>query len=313
MNLHVKLGKLKLKNPVTVASGTFGYAKEFEDLVSVKSLGAIITKTITVNPRLGNPPPRLAETASGMLNAIGLQNEGLDNFLKFKYPALKKIGTEVIVSISAQTKKDFIFLAQNLESAGVKAVEVNLSCPNISYAANNSKKNQQISRAKSFAQDAKATYDVVSALRKKTKLTLIVKLTPNVTDITEIALAAERAGADVLSLVNTFLGMAIDVETRLPKIANITGGLSGPAIKPLAVRMVYDVARAVKIPVIGVGGIMSAEDALEFMIAGARAISVGTASFVNPKAAIEIIEGLKLYCKENKIKDINKLVGKISL
>ncbi|MFH2138311.1 MAG: dihydroorotate dehydrogenase [Candidatus Omnitrophota bacterium] len=309
MNLTVKLGKLKLKNPVTVASGTFGYAKEFADLVDLKSIGAIITKTITVKPRLGNPPPRLAETASGMLNAIGLQNEGVDNFILEKLPLLKKIGTEIIPSISATIEKDFIYLVQILEDVGVKCVEVNLSCPNIKYESKVKTKKPGIFRTKAFAQDAQATYDVIKKLRKRTKLNLIVKLSPNVTDIVEIAQSAEAAGADALSLVNTFLGMAIDINTRSPKIANITAGLSGPAIKPLAVRMVYDAAHSVNIPVLGMGGIMNTEDALEFIIAGASAISVGTANFVNPKASVEIINGLKEYGRKNKIKDIRELVG----
>ncbi|MDD5747292.1 MAG: dihydroorotate dehydrogenase [Candidatus Omnitrophica bacterium] len=299
MNLSVCLGKLRLKNPVTVASGTFGYAVEFKDLVKLNSLGAIITKTITPQPKPGNPPPRLAETSSGMLNAIGLQNEGLDNFIRVKLPELKKLGTTLIVSISAPGAEEFLSSVRRLEDAGVEAVELNLSCPNIKYGST------------MFAQDPQATFDVVRTVCKAVSLTVIAKLSPNVTDIAAIALAAERAGAGAVSLVNTFLGMAIDVESGKTKLANGTGGLSGPAIKPVAVRMVNDVARAVKIPVLGMGGIMNTEDALEFMLAGATAISVGTANFVNPRASLDIIEGIRAYCVRKKINDINRIIGKV--
>jgi len=299
MELSVCLGKLRLKNPVTVASGTFGYAAEFKDLVRLNHLGAIITKTITPQPKAGNPPPRLAETSAGMLNAIGLQNEGLDNFIRVKLPELKKLGTPVIVSISASGPEDFLDSVLRLESAGVEAVELNLSCPNIKYGS------------AMFAQDPQATFDVVRTVCKAVSLTVIAKLSPNVTDIAAIALAAERGGAGAVSLVNTFLGMAIDVESGKTKLANGTGGLSGPAIKPVAVRMVNDVARAVKIPVLGMGGIMNTEDALEFMLAGATAISVGTANFVNPRASLDIIEGIRAYCVRKKINDINRIIGKV--
>lgn len=308
MDLSINLGRLKLKNPVTVASGTFGYGEEFKDLVKLKNLGAIFTKTITKEPRIGNATPRLAETSSGMLNAIGLQNEGLDNFLKVKLPKLKKIGTKIIVSVSANSREEFIYCVKRLEDSGVEAIELNLSCPNIKYA-----KLAKTNRAKAriFAQDAGDTHTLVNAVTKKTNVSLIAKLSPNVTDITEIACAAEKAGADAISMVNTFSAMAIDIDTGMPKLANISGGLSGPAIKPIAVKMVYDVFNAVRIPIVGMGGIMNADDAIEFMIAGATAISVGTANFVNPVVSMEVIEGIKNYCKKKKLKKMNELIGKV--
>jgi dihydroorotate dehydrogenase (NAD+) catalytic subunit len=312
MNLAVKLGKLKLKNPVTVASGTFGYASEFEDLVDLNSLGAIITKTITLSPKAGNKPPRLAETSSGMLNSIGLQNEGLDNFLKLKLPMLKKIKTRIIASVSANCPDDFINCVKSLEKAGVDAVELNLSCPNIKYAKLRSLSPDR-SKAMIFAQNEDDTFSLVNAVRKKTDITLIAKLSPNVTDIALIAQKAEQAGADAVSLVNTFSAMAIDINTRRPKLANISGGLSGPAIKPIAIKMVYDVAKAVRIPVLGMGGIMNASDAIEFILAGATAVSVGTVNFVNPKATMEIIDGINEYCKLNKVKDIKDLVKAVRI
>lgn len=308
MDLSIKIGKLKLKNPVTVASGTFGYAEEFKDLVKLSDLGAIITKTITKEPRLGNATPRLAETASGMLNAIGLQNEGLDNFIKVKLPKLKKMGTKIIVSVSANSAPEFIYCVRKLEDAGVEAVELNLSCPNIKYAKLKASNNE---KARIFAQVADDTYILVSAVAKKTDVVLIAKLSPNVTDITEIAIAAEKAGADVLSLVNTFSAMAIDIDTCNPRLANVSGGLSGPAIKPIALKMVYDVFKAVRIPIIGMGGIMNADDAIEFMIAGATAISVGTANFVNPGVSMEVIAGIKSYCKKKKIENLKQIIGTV--
>ncbi|MBU1087355.1 MAG: dihydroorotate dehydrogenase [Candidatus Omnitrophica bacterium] len=305
MQTSVRLGKLKLKNPVTVASGTFGYAQEFKELVDLNALGAIITKTITLNPRLGNPVPRLAETSSGMLNAIGLQNEGLDNFISIKLPLLQRIKTKIIVSVSANSAEEFIHCVQALEKVNVEAVELNLSCPNIKYAKLKSSKG----KARIFAQDENDTFSLINAVAKKTNLVLIAKLSPNVTDITGIAMAAEKAGAHALSLVNTFSAMAIDINTLKPRLANVNGGLSGPAIKPIAVKMVYDVAQAVNIPVLGMGGIMNSDDAVEFILAGATAIGVGTANFVQPNVSMEIIKGIEQYCKKNNIKDINKLIG----
>ena len=295
--LGVNIGKMKLKNPVMAASGTFGYAKEFEKLVNLKNLGAIITKTITLNPRTGNPMPRICETAAGMLNSIGLQNEGFDNFIKEKLPYLSKIGTPVIISISGNNIDEFFILAKRLDKIkSISGIELNISCPNINCEG-------------LVAQDAKETYEVVKAVRKITGKTIITKLSPNVTDIVKIAKAAENAGSDAISLVNTFLGMAIDIETRKPKLGNITGGLSGPCIKPIALRMVYDVSRNIDIPVIGIGGIMNSNDAIEFIIAGASAIQVGTANFIEPGVCKKIIKVMEEYLRKHKIENIEELIG----
>ncbi len=296
--VKVKIGKIKMKNPVMAASGTFGYAKEFEKLVNLKHLGAIITKTITLNPRQGNPMPRICETASGMLNAIGLQNEGIDNFIKEKMPYLSKIGVPIIVSISGNNIDEFFILTRRLNKIkAISGIELNISCPNIKCKG-------------LVAQDKKETYEVVKAVRKITNKTVITKLSPNVTDITEIARAAEDAGSDAVSLVNTFLGMAIDAETGKSKLGNTTGGLSGPCIKPIALRMVYETSRNVDIPVIGMGGIMNASDAIEFMLAGATAIQVGTANFIEPGVCGKIIKGIETYLKKHKIEKIQDIVGK---
>ena len=298
--VKVKIGKIRLKNPVMVASGTFGYAKEFEKLVNLKHLGAIITKTITLNPRQGNPMPRICETASGMLNSIGLQNEGIDDFIKEKMPYLSGIGVPVIVSISGNNIDEFFILARRLNKIkAISGIELNISCPNIKCKG-------------LVAQDKKETYEVVKAVRKTTNKTVITKLSPNVTDIAEIARAAEDAGSDAVSLVNTFLGMAIDVETGKSKLGNITGGLSGPCIKPIALRMVYEVSRNIDIPVIGMGGIMNASDAIEFILAGATAIQVGTANFIEPGVSGKIIKGIETYLKRHKIEKIQDMIGKIT-
>ena len=295
--LGVNIGKMKLKNPVMAASGTFGYAKEFEKLVNLKNLGAIITKTITLNPRTGNPMPRICETAAGMLNSIGLQNEGFDNFIKEKLPYLSKIGTPVIISISGNNIDEFFILAKRLDKIkSISGIELNISCPNINCEG-------------LVAQDAKETYEVVKAVRKITGKTIITKLSPNVTDIVKIAKAAENAGSDAISLVNTFLGMAIDIETRKSRLGNITGGLSGPCIKPIALRMVYEVSRNIDIPVMGIGGIMNASDAVEFMIAGASLIQVGTANFIEPGVCGKIIKGIEEYLRKHKIEKIEELIG----
>jgi len=321
-NLNINIGKLQLKNPVMVASGTFGYAEEFCNFMDLKKLGAIVTKTITLKPRQGNPMPRTCETPAGMLNSIGLENPGIDKFIKDKLLVLKKIGVPVIVSIASEDDpEEFVLLASKLDKIKeVAAIELNISCPNIKVQSSkfkvHSKKLRAMScelQAKLIAQDAKATYEVVKSVRKVTKKTLIAKLSPNVTDITEIALAAESAGSDAVSLINTFTGMSIDVETKKPKIATITGGLSGPAIRPIAVRMAWEVYQKIKIPIIGMGGIMDAPSALEFFLAGATAISVGTANFINPKVSIEIIEGIKKYLIKNKIKDIKTLIGSLKI
>lgn len=302
VNLSIKIGKIKLKNPVMAASGTFG--EEYKELVDINSLGAIVMKTITLKPRSGNPPPRIAETPSGMLNSIGLENKGLEDFIKNKLTSISKFKIPIIVSIAGDDEEEFRELAKSLSKIDrVGALELNLSCPNIKYG----------SREDSIAQDKDATYKVIETVRKATKLTIIAKLSPNVTDIKEIAKSAEDAGADAVALVNTFLGMRVDVETKKPMLGNVTGGLSGPAIKPIALRMVWEVYNTVKIPIIGMGGIMDYKDAIEFILCGARAIQVGTANFVNPKASVEIINGIKSYLKDNKISDLNDLVGKVNL
>jgi dihydroorotate dehydrogenase (NAD+) catalytic subunit len=308
-NLSVKIGKLKLANPVTVASGTFGYGEEFADFVDLKKLGAIITKTITLKARAGNLAPRTCETPAGMLNSIGLENPGIAGFLDDKLPALVKIGVPVITSIASEgNPQEFVVLARRLDRVKeVAAIELNISCPNIKSKAQGARGTVLI------AQDAKATYAVVKAVRKATKKTLITKLSPNVTDIVEIARAAKQAGSDALALINTVYGMGIDVASGKPKIAMVTGGLSGPAIRPIAVRMVWEVFKNVKLPIIGMGGIIDTLSALEFLLAGASAIGIGTANFVNPKASMEILQGIKKYLAQNKIKDIKNLVGSLKI
>ncbi len=300
VDLAVKIGKLTLKNPVMVSSGTFGCGEQYEELVDLKELGAITTKTITLREREGNKPPRIAETYAGMLNAIGLENKGLNYFCDTTLKYLNSIKTPYIVSVAGEEEKDYSKLIKALDKLNIEAIELNISCPNVK-----SKKKRM------FSQDAQDTFKLVSKVRKLTKATLIVKLSPNVTDIKEIALAAQDAGAEAVSLVNTFLGMAIDVHSRKPKLGNITGGLSGPAIKPLALRMVYEAANCLKIPVIGQGGIMSPEDGLEFILAGATAISIGTANFIEPQSAILIKKGIEKYLIKNKIKSIKQLRGTI--
>lgn len=307
MNLSVNIGRLKLKNPVMVASGTFGYAEEFKDFMDLKKLGAIVTKTITLNPRKGNPPARTCETPAGMLNSIGLENPGLDKFIAEKLPLIKKFGVPIIVSIASEgDPKEFEILAKRLNRIReVVALELNISCPNVKHSRLLPLNSQLIS------QDPKATYNLVKAVRKLTKKTLITKLSPNVTCISDIALAAEAAGSDAVSLINTLSGMSIDIEKRIPKLASVTGGLSGPAIRPIAVRMVWEVYRKIKIPIIGMGGITDVASALEFFIAGATAISIGTANFVNPTVTAEVIEGIKKYMVGSKIKSINELIGSL--
>ncbi len=310
VNMSVTIAGIKMENPVMAASGTFGYAEEFEKFFDLNKLGAIVTKTITLQPRTGNPPLRIVETPSGMLNTVGLQNPGLDDFVKLKLPFFKRVKSPLIVSIAGTTADEFVRLAQNLSREKiVKGLELNISCPNIKYDAK--EKNEEDTalwkQSRMFCQDEKDTYELVKSVRRSTRLPLIVKLSPNVTDVAEIALAAEDAGADALSLVNTFYGMAVDIETQKPKLSTIHGGLSGPAIKPAALYMVFRVAHAVKIPVIGIGGIMTAEDAIEFLLCGAKAVQVGTANFVNPRACVEIIDGIEKYLKKKKIKNIRDL------
>jgi dihydroorotate dehydrogenase (NAD+) catalytic subunit len=305
-DLKMKIGSILLKNPVMVASGTFGYAEEFADFLDLKKLGAIVSKTITVRPRQGNIPPRTCETPYGLINSIGLENPGIDGFIENKLPLLKKFGPPVIVSIASEGGlAEFIVLAKRLDKLReVSALEINISCPNVKHAGKNLK-------TKLISQDPRATYAVVKAVRRVTGKTLITKLSPNVTDIVEIAQAAQDAGSDALALINTVQGMAIDIKTRQPKIAMVVGGLSGPAIRPIALRMVWEVYRKVKIPIIGMGGIVDTESALEFFIAGASAISVGTQNFVNPGISAEIVSGIAKYLQENKINSLQKLVGSL--
>jgi dihydroorotate dehydrogenase (NAD+) catalytic subunit len=299
-NLRIELAGISLRNPVMVASGTFGYGEEYAQLVDLNKLGAIVAKTITLKPRLGNEPPRIVETASGVLNSIGLQNVGIDAFINEKLPFLKEYDVPLIVSIAGETIDEYVQLAKTLKGEEISGLELNLSCPNIKYK-----------RKLMFAQDSQATHQVVSRVRKVTSLPLMVKLSPDVTDIASIAKACEEAGANGVSLINTFTGMAIDVKNRKPVLRQITGGLSGPAIKPIALRMVYEVHKIVKIPIIGIGGIMSAGDALEFIIAGAKAVAIGTGNFVDPLTPIKVIEGIREYMIKNKIKDIKSIVGSL--
>ncbi|HLF18983.1 MAG TPA: dihydroorotate dehydrogenase [Candidatus Omnitrophota bacterium] len=300
MNLSVKIGSATFNNPVTVASGTFGHAEKYYDLEEVKKLGAIVPKTVTLYAQEGNPPQRIVETPSGMLNAIGIENPGADGFIKNKLPSFKKIGVPLIISILGHNDDQFEQLAKKFNDVeGISAIELNLSCPNLGHKV-------------LVAQDPQATHRLVSKMKSILRYPVIAKLSPDVTDIKEIAKAAEDAGADGISLINTFTAMVIDVKTRRSVLGNFTGGLSGPAIRPAAVRMVYDVAKTVKVPVIGMGGIMTAQDALQFLIAGASMVAVGTANFVNPRAPLEVIEGIKEYMRENKMKDIKELIGSIN-
>jgi dihydroorotate dehydrogenase (NAD+) catalytic subunit len=303
--MQVEIAGIKLKNPVMTASGTFGYGEEFSPFIDLDKLGAMVLKGITLKPKMGNLPPRIIETPSGMLNSIGLQNVGLEALIKEKLSYLKKFNTPVIINISGDTIEEYVELARRLgevsEEKGIAGLEVNISCPNV-------KKGGMV-----WGTDANTTYKIINNIRKATSLPLIVKLTPNVTDIKTIAQAAEEAGADTLSLINTLVGMAVDIDSRKPKLANVSGGLSGPAVKPVALWMVWQVFQTVNIPVIGIGGIIKVKDALEFIIAGARAIEIGTANFVNPRVTVEIIEGIEKYLIENNIKDINELVGSMKI
>jgi dihydroorotate dehydrogenase (NAD+) catalytic subunit len=298
VDLTVQIGHLKLKNPVMTASGTFGYGEEYAEFVDLNMLGAVVAKGISLKPMEGNPSPRICETPCGMLNAIGLQNVGLEKFLKEKLPYLRKFDTRVIVNVFGNTINEYVKLSKALDNAGVDAIELNVSCPNV-------KKGGMI-----FGTDKKALAGLIAKVRQSVnKAILITKLSPNVSNIQEFSRIAEDTGSDALSLINTIPAIAIDIETRKPKLANITGGLSGPAIKPIAVRMVWEASKAVKIPVIGIGGIINAEDAIEFILAGATAIEVGTANFVNPKATTEIIEGIEAYLQRKGILDVKDIIG----
>lgn len=297
-DLSVTIGPLTLKNPVMTASGTFGYGQEYEDLINIDDLGAVIVKGLSLKPWAGNPPPRIVETPAGMLNAIGLANIGVEAFLRDKLPRLRSRQTEVIVNIWGHTLDEYGAIARALKGIeGISALEVNISCPNIDCGG------------MAFGTDPDTSARVTEAVLRNTDKPVLVKLSPNVTDIRPVASAVEKAGADAISLINTLRGMAIDVERRSSKLANVSGGLSGPAIKPVALYLVHQVVQTVRIPVIGLGGIMDYRDALEFLIVGAAAVQVGTAGFVRPRAAIEIIEGLEIYCREKGIDRIDRLIG----
>lgn len=309
VNLKVRIGKLELANPVMVASGTFGYAEEFTELLDLRKIGAIVSKTLTLAGREGNPMPRTCETPCGMLNSIGLENPGIERFLEQKLPYLASLGSPIIVSVASENDPgEFTVMVKKLEKEPrVMAIELNISCPNIKRARDKGQ------GAGLIAQDPKATYTLVKSCRRLTRKTLITKLSPNVTCISEIALAAQAAGSDAVSLVNTFTGMSIDVQAKRPKIACVVGGLSGPAIRPIALRMVWEVFQKIRIPIIGMGGIMDAQSALEFFLAGSSAISVGTANFVNPRVSLEIVRGIRGYLDKNRIKDIRSIVGALKI
>ncbi len=300
-DLSVNIGTLKLGNPVLTASGTFGYGAEYGRFVDLSEFGGIITKTLTVEPRAGNPPPRAAETASGMLNSIGLQNVGVEAFIQEKMPYLRKINTALIVNVGGETVEQFNQITERLaDCEGIGALEVNMSCPNVSGGMD-------------FSTDPSRAAGLISSLRKLTNLPLIAKLTPNITDITQIASSVQDAGADAISAINTVRGMGVDIKTRKPLLGAVMGGLSGPAIKPVAVAAVYQIANQVNIPIIGVGGIISGEDAIEFLVAGATAVQVGTANFVEPNAGADVVEELNRWCTDSKILNINDLIRTIQI
>lgn len=297
MNLSVNIAGVEFKNPVTVASGTFGSGAEYGDFIDLNQLGAVTTKGVANVPWQGNPTPRIAETYGGMMNAVGLQNPGIDVFCGRDIPYLQEYDTNIIVNVCGKSEKDYVEVVERLADEKVDLLEINVSCPNVKEGGI------------AFGQDPKALEQITKAVKAKAKQPVIMKLSPNVTDITVMAKAAEAGGADALSLINTLTGMKIDIHRRNFAIANKTGGLSGPAIKPVAVRMVYQVANAVNLPIIGMGGIMNYEDAIEFMMAGATVVSVGTANFHNPYTTIEIVEGMKKFMEENGIEDINEIIG----
>lgn len=301
-DLRVNIGALKLKNPVLTASGTFGYGEEFADFIDLTRLGGFIVKGTTLYPREGNPYPRMAETPMGMLNAVGLQNKGVHYFVKQIYPRLKDLNTNVIVNVSGSSVEDYSETAAIInELDNIPAIELNISCPNVKHGG------------MTFGVHPEAAAEVVSAVRMAYHKTLIVKLTPNVTDITEIAKAVEGAGADSVSLINTMLGMAIDAERRKPLLSTITGGLSGPCVKPVALRMVWQVAKAVKIPVVGLGGIMNATDAIEFMLAGATAVELGTANFIDPAITVKVVDGINEYLDRHGFKSVHEIIGALEV
>lgn len=301
-DLKVNIGTLRLKNPVLTASGTFGYGEEFADFVDLTRLGGFIVKGTTLHPREGNPYPRMAETPMGMLNAVGLQNKGVHYFVEHIYPRLKDLDTNVIVNVSGSSVEDYCETAAIInELENIPAIELNISCPNVKHGG------------MTFGVHPEAAAEVVSAVRSAYHKTLIVKLTPNVTDITEIAKAVEGAGADSISLINTMLGMAIDAERRKPLLSTVTGGLSGPCVKPVALRMVWQVAKAVKVPVVGLGGIMNATDAIEFLLAGATAIELGTANFIDPAITVKVVDGINDYLDRHGFKSVQEIIGALEV
>lgn len=299
MNTKVNLAGVQLKNPVMTCSGTFGSGMEYGEMVDLNRLGAVVTKGIANVPWPGNPTPRVTEVYGGMLNAIGLQGPGVDVFIERDIPFLKQYDTKIIVNVCGKTKEDYLDVVERLGETDVDMLEINISCPNVKAGA------------LAFGQDPKVAEDITAAIKKVAKQSVIMKLSPNVTDISEMAKAVEAGGADVVSLINTITGMKIDINRRTFALANKTGGMSGPAVKPVAVRMVYQAAQAVKIPVIGMGGIMTADDALEFILAGATAVAVGTANFVNPCTTAEIVDGIEAYMKKYGVEDINELIGAV--
>lgn len=300
VRLAVEIGGMPMRNPVMTASGTFGYGTEFTDFMPLSALGAYIIKGTTLEPRQGNPYPRMAETPSGMLNAVGLQNKGVDYLIEHIYPEIKNYDSNLVVNVSGSKPEDYAEVARRLAPLdGVKAIEINISCPNVKQGG------------MAFGTTCAGAAAVTKAVREAWPRTMIVKLSPNVTDITEIARAAEAEGADAVSLINTMMGMAVDVERRKPCLSTVTGGLSGPAVRPVAVRMVWQTAKAVKIPVVGLGGICNGRDAIEFMLAGARAVEVGTANFLNPAVCAEIVEWMAEWCRRHGVADINEIVGEI--
>ena len=300
MNTKVTIAGVEFKNPVMTASGTFGSGMEYSEFVDLNRLGAVVTKGVASVPWPGNPTPRVAEVYGGMLNAIGLQNPGIDVFMQRDIPFLKQYDTKIIVNVCGKAVEDYVDVVEKLgDEPAVAMLEINVSCPNVKEGAI------------AFGQKADALYNITSELKKHAKQPIIMKLSPNVTDITEMARAAEAAGADALSLINTITGMKIDIHKRAFAIANKTGGMSGPAIKPVAVRMVYQTAQAVKIPIIGMGGIANAEDAIEFLLAGASAVSIGAMNFVNPYTTVEVVEGIEAYMKKYNVEDINELIGAV--
>jgi dihydroorotate dehydrogenase (NAD+) catalytic subunit len=297
MNLSVEIAGVKFKNPVIAASGTFNFGREYAGYYDISLLGGISVKGLTREPREGNPPPRIAETYGGILNSVGLQNPGIEYFIKYDLEQLKRFDTVIIANIAGNTVEDYRYMAERLSDTSVDMLELNISCPNVKAGG------------VQFGVIAESVYKVTYEVKKNSRKPLIVKLTPNTSDISATAKAAEEGGADAVSLINTLTGMAIDIKTRRPVLSNITGGLSGPAIKPVALRMVYEAYKSVKIPVIGMGGIMNGDDAVEFMLAGAAAVQIGTANIINVSAMPEIISGLEKYLNDNKIEDVNKLTG----